>query len=187
MLQAIERKGQNRFHVAELARRAGVTPATVRYYARVGLLDPGREAHNGYRCFSASDLQRLSLIRQAQALGLTIGDVKAVLETIETGASPRHQVRSLIAQRLAGIQRTIAKLLATQNRIERALSGSSADRPLDGALFCRLIEQLETIDDAPQVTKRNREFKQNRIPPSVRPANQTRSFAGVLTLQESAP
>ena len=58
-------------HVAELAQRTGVTAATIRHYARVGMLRPSRDSQNGYRCFSTHDVNRVVFVRRAQALGLT--------------------------------------------------------------------------------------------------------------------
>jgi len=111
-------------HVAELARQADVTPATVRYYARVGLLSPGREPENGYRCFSSDDLHRVVFIRQAQALGLTIGDIRIILEGVDRGKVPCHQVKSLVEQRLIELRGHIAELRDTEQRITRALATS---------------------------------------------------------------
>jgi DNA-binding transcriptional MerR regulator len=131
-------------HVAELARRVEVTPATIRYYARIGLLDPGREPENGYRCFSSADLHRVVFIRQAQALGLTIGDIKSVFEALDNGEIPCHQVRSLVEQRLVSIRDQIADLQATEAHIIRALESwehMDDPAPLNGEL-CPLIERI---------------------------------------------
>jgi DNA-binding transcriptional MerR regulator len=132
-------------HVAALARRACVTPATIRYYSRIGLLNPDRDLENGYRRFSTSDLHRVVFIRQAQALGLTIGDIKAILETIDRGKPSCHQVKQLVQQRLLSIRRKLFELTATEARISLALDSWHEMRdaiPLDGEL-CPLIERLD--------------------------------------------
>ncbi len=132
-------------HVAEVAKRAGVTPATVRYYARIGLLHPDREPDNQYRRFDYDDLHRVMFTRRAQALGLTIGDIKDVLKTVENGESPCAQVRALVHKRLKLIRREIATLHATEARIQDAMdawpaiSGQAAN---DGE-FCPLIERVD--------------------------------------------
>ncbi len=101
-------------HLAELARKAEVTPATDRYYSRVGLLTPSREPENGYRCFTAMDLRRIEFIRQAQALGLTIGDIKAVLELVDHSEDPSVKARLLVKKRLVGVQEKLLQLQATK-------------------------------------------------------------------------
>lgn len=136
-------------HVAELAAQTGVTPATIRYYARTGLLHPGREPENGYRCFSGDDKNRVRFVRQAQALGLTISDIKHVLETVDHGEVPCHQVQSLVESRLESIREQITELQATEERIHHALvawDDIGRTQPTDGEL-CPLIERL-VFDDA---------------------------------------
>lgn len=132
-------------HVADVARRAGVTPATVRYYSRIGLLHPGRAPDNDYRLFTQDDLHRVTFTRQAQALGLTIGDVKEILELIEEGESPCLQVRAMVARRLSAINVQLDELSATEARITRAMSAWSELSTEDavGEEFCPLIERLE--------------------------------------------
>jgi DNA-binding transcriptional MerR regulator len=134
-------------HVTDLAAQADVTPATVRYYSRVGLLSPGREPENGYRCFSSNDVRRVRFIRQAQALGLKIGDIKAILETIELGETPCHQVKSLVRERLTAIQNELVTLTATKSRIEAALEiWENAPNPKqDTGQLCPLIEQASDL------------------------------------------
>jgi MerR family transcriptional regulator, Zn(II)-responsive regulator of zntA len=130
-------------HVAKLASQAEVTPATVRYYSRIGLLRPSRDPENGYRCFVATDLRRVVFIRQAQTLGLTIGDIRAILETVDQGEAPCHQVKSLVQQRLAGIRVQIAGLQATEAYISKALTSwnDMDDQVRTNGELCPLIER----------------------------------------------
>lgn len=136
-------------NVAELARQAEVTPATVRYYARIGLLNPGRDEHNGYRRFSPDDLRRVAFIRKAQALGLTIGDIRSILELVECGRPVCDLVVGLVEKRLDEVRRQCAALEATEIRMADALSRWSAverdERSYEG--FCTLIEEVEFRDD----------------------------------------
>lgn len=153
--------------VAELARLAEVTPATVRYYSRVGLLHPQREPDNGYRRFSASDQHRVSFIRRAQSLGLTIGDIKLVLETIDHGEEPCRLVRSLVEGRLRRIRKRLAELQATEARIVRALASweEMKDDVPGGGELCPLIERATSDGHTPlNGTERHRQ-EQQRVPP----------------------
>jgi DNA-binding transcriptional MerR regulator len=132
-------------NVADLARQAEVTPATIRYYARIGLLNPGRDERNGYRRFSHEDLRRVAFIRKAQGLGLTIGDIHSVLERVECGRPVCDLVVGLVEKRLDEVRRQCAELEATRVRMADALSRWSAaardDRHYDG--FCTLIEEVD--------------------------------------------
>lgn len=108
--------------VVELAREAGVTPATVRYYARVELLSPTRNLDNNYRCFSGADRQRVRFVRQAQTLGLTIGDIKAVLKLADRGEDVCNLVRTIVEQRLRDVHQRLVDLQQTEARAAEALA-----------------------------------------------------------------
>lgn len=128
--------------VAEIAERAGVSPATIRFYARTGLIHPGRTPDNGYRYFSRNDLRRVRFIKRAQELGLTIADIKIIFRDIDTGHPPCEQVQMLVERRLESIRSSIKELRATERRIGRALASwrKLDDVDLPEARFCRLIE-----------------------------------------------
>jgi MerR family transcriptional regulator, Zn(II)-responsive regulator of zntA len=130
-------------HVTDLASQTDVTPATVRYYSRIGLLCPDRDPENGYRCFSTADMRRVVFIRQAQALGLTIGDIKVILETVDRGEVPCHQVKLLVRQRLASIRVRIVNLRAAEARIAKALMSWNdvGDQIRNSGALCPLIER----------------------------------------------
>jgi len=132
-------------HVAELARSAGVTPATIRYYSRAGLLHPNRDPDNGYRSFALGDTKRVKFIRQAQELGLKIADIKAILETAEQGETPCGKVESLVRERLTAITQQIEELRTTKRRIASAIETWEQPRisKAQAASFCPLIEMLE--------------------------------------------
>jgi DNA-binding transcriptional MerR regulator len=121
-----------------------VTPATVRYYARIGLLHPGRDAQNGYRRFTRDDLQRVVFVRKAQALGLTISDIRTILGRLEHGDSVCDMVVDMVQQRLEEIGRQCLELEASKARIERALADWSDRAPCpNDSNLCPLIEQTE--------------------------------------------
>lgn len=133
-------------HVAELANHADVTPATVRYYARIGLLSPERESENGYRCFHATDIFRVKFVRQAQSLGLKIGDVKAIFEAVNQGDVPCTIVKSLVESRLEEIKTRVLELQATEDRILKTLKAwDDMDNEMNiRSKICPLIEQVDT-------------------------------------------
>ncbi len=132
-------------HVADLAESADVTPATIRYYSRAGLLHPNRDPNNGYRSFSLGDTKRVKFIRQAQELSLKIADIKAILETAEQGDTPCGKVESLVRDRLKAITQQIEELRATKKRIASAIEAWEEPRipKAQGASFCPLIEMLQ--------------------------------------------
>ena len=141
---SIESHTLDGLHVADLAKEAGVTPATIRYYSRTGLLHAKRDPNNDYRYFSPSDVSRVQFIRKAQELGLKIADIKSIFESVDEGKAPCGKVETLVRKRLEAITRQIEELRATRDRIAGAITeweenGNLSD---EEARFCPLIEKL---------------------------------------------
>jgi len=130
------------FTVNHLARRVGVSAHAVRYYSRIGLLQPGRNPENGYRLFDRSDVTRLQFIRQAQSLGFTLDEVAEILEESGKGKSPCPKVREILGRRIEENRRKLEELNALQARMEQALLQWSKmpDMEPDGDSVCHLIE-----------------------------------------------
>src|SRR5260370_24844462 len=80
--------------IGELAQRAAVTPDTIRYYERVGLLGRAPRAPNRYRDYAAATLDDLRFIHKAQALGLKLHDIQEVMEVAAGGRAPREHRRA---------------------------------------------------------------------------------------------
>ena len=89
--------------INELARRTRLPPDTVRYYARIGLIEPAGRKANGYKQFSPQDIAKLKFVRQAKSLGFTLTEIRGILMEASSGASPCPQVREIITQRKASI------------------------------------------------------------------------------------
>ena len=130
--------------VTELARRAEVAPHVVRYYARLGLLQPGRHPDNGYRLFSDQQCKRLRFIRQAKALGFSLSEIRDILGDSEHGESPCPKVRDILKKRVQRTRQELEELLHLQERMEEALERweRMPDGVPDGQTVCHLIESL---------------------------------------------
>src|SRR5690625_5049728 len=66
--------------IGELAKSAGVSVETVRYYQRRGLLDIPERPYGENRHYSTSHRDRLYFIKRAQALGFTLSEISSLLE-----------------------------------------------------------------------------------------------------------
>ncbi|MDF2934719.1 MAG: transcriptional regulator [Paenibacillaceae bacterium] len=71
----------NIFHITEAAHRLGVSTRTIRFYEEKGLLTFTKDPVNGYRLFNEHDLLRLETILVLREAGLSIPDLRNVLET----------------------------------------------------------------------------------------------------------
>ena len=91
--------------IGEIARQAGVSPATVRLYERKGLLPTAVRSSGGYRGFPVDTIARMKLIQCALAVGFTISELSRILRRRDSGGAPCSDVQSLARRKLAELTR----------------------------------------------------------------------------------
>ena len=73
--------------IGELARRSGVAASALRFYEDAGLLLSGR-SEAGRRRYARSALRRVAFIRAAQAVGLSLEEIRSALASLPDGRTP---------------------------------------------------------------------------------------------------
>jgi DNA-binding transcriptional MerR regulator len=138
--------------VNQLAKRANAPAHVVRYYTRIGLLQPAAQGDNGYRLYRASDASRLRFIRHAKQLGFTLKEIGEITRHAERGESPCADVRCIIQRRIDENRRKIEAMQRLQQRMEQALAQwrTMPDGEPDGTSICHLIESFDSDSEGPQ-------------------------------------
>jgi DNA-binding transcriptional MerR regulator len=114
----------NLMRIGDLARRAGTTMRTIRYYEERGLLSPSARTKGGFRLYDEGELKRLHLIRSMQRLDIPLAQVKALFEERSQGR-PAAEIapklsRALQAQ-LVTLEGKIQRCQAIQESVQRSL------------------------------------------------------------------
>jgi DNA-binding transcriptional MerR regulator len=109
--------------VTKLARAAGLSRSTVLYYESIGLLRKVRRSAANYRLYGEADAGRLRQICVYRAAGLTLEDIRTILDrpASEFASILERRLAQLVEEmeRLRGQQRAIARLLQTTNTLKR--------------------------------------------------------------------
>jgi MerR family transcriptional regulator, Zn(II)-responsive regulator of zntA len=114
--------------IGELAAASGTTTKTLRFYEESGLLPRAERAANGYRDYGPETLSRLDFIRRGRAAGLTLAQIREVIDIRDAGDAPCHHVYQVITERLVDIDRQIADLEAMRAAlIQRRDEAGTAD------------------------------------------------------------
>jgi MerR family copper efflux transcriptional regulator len=66
--------------IGELAKEAGVTPRTIRYYESLELLGPSEREGKGFRYYTEVELARLRKIDALKTLGLTLEEISSIID-----------------------------------------------------------------------------------------------------------
>lgn len=109
--------------IGELARLAGVTTKTIRFYSNEGLLPSPKRSQAGYRMYTDKDLERLALIRALREAGLDLATIRSVLDREVT----LHQALTL---RLAVIEAHVTSLRRVAAAIRVALKTGPDEKNL---------------------------------------------------------
>ncbi|WP_447925998.1 heavy metal-responsive transcriptional regulator [Georgenia muralis] len=117
--------------IGELAEAVGVTSQTVRFYERKGLLPDAERGANGYRVYDDSTLTRLRFINVAQAAGLTLSEIRSIIDLRDDGTVPCAHVATLIDTKLADVRTRIRHLAALQAELEAIREHSHLLDPAD--------------------------------------------------------
>jgi MerR family copper efflux transcriptional regulator len=127
--------------VGTLAKQAGVKIDTIRYYERRGLLPKPPRTNSGYRTFTHASVERLSFIKQAQALGFTLTEVKQLLALRLTPGMACTDVRKRAQARMADIEEKINSLHAMKRALQQLVSACTADGPASECSFLANLDQ----------------------------------------------
>jgi DNA-binding transcriptional MerR regulator len=104
--------------IGEMARLLGVTPKTVRHYHKLGLIPEPERSEGGYRLYTTADLFHFQRIRRLQALGLSLQQIRFILDADDPD-SLLHLTLESLQNELAAQQRRIEERM---QRIERYLA-----------------------------------------------------------------
>lgn len=105
--------------VGELSEMTGVPTKTIRFYEDLGLLPRADRTPSGYRDFAGDAVDRLGFIRAAQAVGLTLGEIRSVVGLRDRGETPCEHVLDLIEARAEDVDRRIAELEVLRGELRR--------------------------------------------------------------------
>ncbi|HEX6597234.1 MAG TPA: MerR family transcriptional regulator [Acidimicrobiales bacterium] len=101
--------------IGTLARAAGVSVETVRYYERRELLEQP-ERGDGYRRYSEADVERLKFVRRAKELGFTLAEIKDLLVSAECRSA--SGILAAARVKLGEVEERIVALGSLRDRLD---------------------------------------------------------------------
>lgn len=129
--------------IGELAKLSGLTVHTIRFYEAAGLSPKPPRTPSGYRSYTEADLARLTFILKAKRVGLSLEDVKGILQLHDRQQPTCVHVRSLLQNKLDQVDRAIQDLQDFKSELVQ-LEYHARDlidcRPMGGHI-CSIIER----------------------------------------------
>lgn len=113
--------GQNGLmQIGELARRAGITLRTIRYYEELGLINHTVRTKGGFRLYDDGELRKLELIRDLQSLDFPLAKIRTLFQRkrgAQSGAELAGEVRETLATQLREVDGRIVRYQALREAI----------------------------------------------------------------------
>ena len=110
--------------IGELAERSGVSRDTIRFYERHGLLrsEAGASATNRYRDYPEENLHMLTFFAQAREAGMSIADLRSLVEARGGTCDPRH-AEAVIRAKIAELRERAEQIDRVVGFLENELKG----------------------------------------------------------------
>ena len=125
----IDKAERTEFSISELAREFDVTPRAIRFYEDQGLLAPRREGQR--RIYAARDRTRLKLTLRGKRLGLTLSEIRELIDMYEPGRDERPQLERFLAvleahkksleQQRADLEAQLGEIRTFEKRVRKQL------------------------------------------------------------------
>ena len=118
--------------IADVARRSGFSPATLRYYEEIGVLPAPPRTDGGYRSYDERTLVRLAFISRAKQLGCSLDEIADLSLAWDGGecGPVQDRLRRLVADELGIAQTEIVELMTLMAELKTAAAALERHRPV---------------------------------------------------------
>lgn len=137
-MRSNDQTGRVGFSIAEAAEHLGLTPHTLRYYERDGLLlTPVQRDGSGHRRYTDGDLEWITMIARLRATGMPIRDVRRYAELVRAGDGNEPERLALLQAHRQAVNARLAEVtghldaIDNKIRIYLAATGTHPKEPLD--------------------------------------------------------
>ncbi|MCW7764352.1 Zn(2+)-responsive transcriptional regulator [Photorhabdus luminescens] len=130
------------YRIGQLAKLANVTPDTVRFYEKQGMMEHQNRTEGGYRLYTDQDLQRLRFIRYAKQLGFTL---EAITELLSIRVDPAHHTceesKQIVDSRLMEVEEKLFEMRKMRDSLKMLSDACCGSSHI--STYCSILEILE--------------------------------------------
>lgn len=124
--------------IGSLSDRTGVKVPTIRYYESIGLLPQAGRSAGNQRRYGKAETDRLTFIRHARDLGLSIGDIRELIDLSGHPDMPCKGADRIARNHLAAVRERIARLQGLATELERMVARCEGQSVGE----CRVLQAL---------------------------------------------
>ncbi len=128
--------------IGDLARRAGTSVPTIRYYEEIGLLPRAHRRDGGQRSYGEADVERLTFIRQCRDFGFSIDQVRTLAVLMNDRGRSCTEARDLAQEHLVGVRAKLAELKTLERALADFVRSCDADCAGGPGPDCVIVQEL---------------------------------------------
>ena len=110
------------FLIGQVKDISGIPIRTIRYYESLGLIESSARTKGGFRQFSLDVFIRLSFIKRAQGLGLSLQEIGEILQIYDGGKPACDDIQQKLKQKIEDINKQIDNLLELRDELQELIS-----------------------------------------------------------------
>ena len=111
--------------IGKVAATAHISTDALRHYEREGLIQPSSTTESGYRLYNQEAVTRLHFIKQAQACGFTLAEIRELLLLSEHTSACCNDVRQLAIEKKLQLEARIKSLKAMSSSLDAMINNCS--------------------------------------------------------------
>jgi len=127
--------------IGKLAKLSDCPIQTIRYYEKERLIDPPRRSEGNFRLYDTHALSRLKFIKHCRTLGITLGEIRQLLDLQKTPSSSCKEVTNIIDNRLEDVVVRIKELQQLEIELQNLRTTCSNETAVDE---CGILENLSS-------------------------------------------
>ncbi|MCF6092799.1 MerR family transcriptional regulator [Microaerobacter geothermalis] len=130
--------------IGQLSKKIGIPTQTVRYYEQLGLIDPPKRTDTQYRIYSEEDEARLRFILHAKLFGLSLEEIKEIIQLSDLGIEPCENLKGMVKKHLDELNQRIQEMIAFRDDLARRyekLDMLDSCPEAHAGKICRFIER----------------------------------------------
>ena len=121
--------------IGRVAELLNVTPYTLRYYKKIGLIAPVSKTTGVTRQYRERDIERVKFIKRAQRMHFSLDEIRALINLDQADITEKPQAQQLVQDKLKQIEESLIDLKRLKNDLNLMLnacleSGDNEDCPI---------------------------------------------------------
>lgn len=124
--------------IGALSRATATKVETIRYYERIGLIDPPLRTTGKYRAYAPAHLARLSFIRRARSLGFSLEQVRQMVRLADDSDGSCDRIDDIARQHRAVVDAKLADLVALRDELDAIIGKCRTGKVRN----CTILEAL---------------------------------------------